>query len=161
MGGSSILSDDGRMRSGTYGVSLNGRRSPLFMSQMAHTNFDSIKTSDLLVDDLDSRSHVRKRCFRLKYKMIESPLRAFVTNIVAGFIFNLPFICSIIILYEKVSNSPPTITHAFLVLGKSAHLWNFFRAYHRTAVRAAFDRIEHYLLPCLRPTLVRVCGLAP
>ena len=41
----------------------------------------------------------------LKYQMIASPLRQFIVCVVAGFLFNLPFMSSIIILYEKVSLS--------------------------------------------------------
>jgi hypothetical protein len=79
------------------------RRSPLFVGQNAQAHFDTIKTQDLLIEELDTRSRIRRRCYNLKYQMIVSPFRQFITCVVAGFLLNLPFMSSIIILYEKYS----------------------------------------------------------
>ena len=42
----------------------------------------------------------------MKKGMIISPARNFVLSVAAGFIFNLAFMASIIIIYEEVGNLP-------------------------------------------------------
>ena len=80
-------------------------RSPLYVSQHASANFDSIKRKDLLEPNLHSKSFLRRKAYHIKYNMIVNPIHNFISCIVAGFLFNLPIMGSIIIVYEKVSAS--------------------------------------------------------
>ena len=73
------------------------------MSQHASANFDSIQRKDLLEPALKSRSSMRRCCYKLKHDMIVSPMKNFITCMMAGFVFNLPIMGAIIIVYEKVS----------------------------------------------------------
>ena len=75
------------------------RRSPMYMNQ---ANYDSIKRQDLLEAHLQSKSRLRRSCYQFKHDMIVSPSHNFLTCTVAGFLFNLPIMGSIIIVYEKV-----------------------------------------------------------
>ena len=75
------------------------RRSPMYMNQ---ANYDSIKRQDLLEAQLQSKSRLRRSCYQFKHDMIVSPSHNFLTCTVAGFLFNLPIMGSIIIVYEKV-----------------------------------------------------------
>ena len=80
------------------------RRSPFFMNVNHSANFDSIQRKDLLESTLKSRSSMRRCCYRLKHDMIVSPMKNFITCLMAGFVFNLPIMGAIIIIYEKVSH---------------------------------------------------------
>ena len=73
----------------------------MYMNQHAAANVDSIRTQDLLESNLKSRSAIRRKCYKLKYDMIVSPMRNFISCTVAGFLFNLPIMGAIIIVYEK------------------------------------------------------------
>ena len=46
---------------------------------------------------------MRRCCYKLKHDMIVSPMKNFITCMMAGFVFNLPIMGAIIIVYEKVS----------------------------------------------------------
>ena len=83
------------------------RRSPFHMGShpyQSNPNVDAIKRQDLLESQIKTRSTLRRRCYRLKYDMIVSPMKNFIACTVAGFLFNLPIMGSIIIVYEKVRN---------------------------------------------------------
>ena len=69
---------------------------------MNQANYDSIKRQDLLEAQLQSKSRLRRSCYQFKHDMIVSPSHNFLTCTVAGFLFNLPIMGSIIIVYEKV-----------------------------------------------------------
>ena len=77
----------------------------MYMHQNANANYESIKKQDLLDGALQSRSGTRRRCYKLKHDMIVSPARNFMTCVCAGFLFNLPIMGAIIIVYEKVRNN--------------------------------------------------------
>ena len=95
------------IRKGTTGsqYSSTGRGRPpaSYMGQHASATFDSIKKQDLIDGNLQSRSALRRQCYRMKHAMIVSSLRNLFTSTVAGFVFNLPLMGSIVIVYEKVS----------------------------------------------------------
>ena len=67
----------------------------------AGASLDQIKRADLLESNIKTRSAIRRRCYKLKHDMIVSPMKNFITCTVAGFLFNLPIMGSIIIVYEK------------------------------------------------------------
>ena len=73
---------------------------------MNQANYDSIKRQDLLEAQLQSKSPIRRRCYKFKHDMIVSPLHNLITCTVAGFLFNIPIMGSIIIVYEKVGSNP-------------------------------------------------------
>ena len=85
------------------GYSLTGRgRTSSYLGQHASATFDSIKKQDLLDSNLQTRSAIRRRCYKMKHAMIVSSLRNLLTCTVAGFLFNLPLMGAIVIVYEKV-----------------------------------------------------------
>lgn len=88
------------------------RRSML--QQHPAANFDSIKRQDLLESNLKTRSSLRRSCYKLKHEMIVSPIRNFISCIVAGFLFNTPMMGSIIIVYEKYTQDSLYYSRAML-----------------------------------------------
>ena len=73
------------------------------MGQHASATFDSIKKQDLLDANIQTRSVIRRKCYKMKHAMIVSSMRNLLACTVAGFFFNLPLMGAIVIVYEKVS----------------------------------------------------------
>ena len=97
---STVRNEESEWRSSS---ALSAKRSPMmYMNQQAMATYDAIKKQDLLETQLTSRSNMRRWCFSMKKSMITSPARNFVISVAAGFLFNLSFMASIIIIYEKV-----------------------------------------------------------
>lgn len=90
------------------------RRSPMYLSQHSGINTENIRTADLLENNFKSRSVIRRKCYKLKFDMIVSPMKDFLSCTVAGFLCNLPIMGSIIIVYEKYSQDSLKYSKAML-----------------------------------------------
>ena len=149
------------------------RRSPYYMSQQASANIESIRKQDLVETQLKSRSAIRRKCYKLKHDMIVSPMRNFITCTVAGFIFNLPIMGSIIVVYEKYTQDSlqyskamlPIILQLSFVLGLIVvALFSLVvdlldkgcLAWHRDSVGYLFQALVAYI--CILVTSVHLMG---
>ena len=131
----------------------------MYMNQQAMATYDAIKKQDLLEPQLRSRSKLRRWCYNMKKGMIISPARNFVLSVAAGFIFNLAFMASIIIIYEEVS-SYTVLTVSAVHPGQLIRLLGIDGAHHRAHIFPHCDSDPHHFLAGSGLGRQRVPGVA-
>ena len=83
--------------------------------------------------------------------MIMSPARNFVISVAAGFLFNLSFMASIIIVYEKVSHVEINYIACVVYSGILVRLLRFHGATHSATDNTDCDRDTNHILTSCRP----------
>ena len=105
----------------------------------------------MLDSNVNTKSTIRRRCYKLKYDMIVSPLRNLLTCTVVGFLFNVPIMSAIIIVYEKYTEG--ALTYAASMLPIIAQLSLVIFIIFMTMVTLGYDLMDKGCLAWHRESL--------
>ena len=105
----------------------------------------------MLDGNVQTKSNIRRRCYQLKYDMIVSPLRNPLTCTVVGFLFNVPIMSAIIIVYEKYTEGG--LTYAASMLPIIAQLSLVIFIIFTTMITLGYDLMDKGCLAWHRESL--------